>query len=369
MAITAALIGGGAALASAGIGAMARSGSGGGGADMSLAQLQSAKDQLVAQQVQQALANQRAIAGTSDSFGTKVSYDPYTNTWNTDYGPLPQATETAAQQASILKNTTDLMQQELANRDAIRRAQLAGPAADAAIREISNYSPVSREALTGLLTQQGITAAREAYDPLRADTLRSIARTGSAGGPVLAQLGKSEADNLRKTLVDAQLAGLQGADSINQQRQGQALSLAGGTSSLATPNLGQTSVQPSTIAQTMGNAVASRAQSAAYGTPRGNTGPGQLDAAYANLLKNQRDPNFGVNQAVSGLKDLSTFFGPGGQGKDLLSSLFGGGNTYGGANDLANYGTKNQGNWSDSNADLVYLPNQEGYTDTTSSWY
>jgi hypothetical protein len=321
MALIAALIGGAATLGAAGMG-MARSGGGGGAADTSAAQLQAARDQLVAQQVQQALANRRAVSGSTDSFGNQVSYDPYSNQWITQYGKLPQEAETASMQAGILKNTTDLMQQELATRDSIRRAQLAGPAADAAIREISNYSPMSREALTGLLTQQGVTAARESYDPLRADTLRSIARTGSAGGPVLAQLGKSEADNLRKTLMDAQLQGLSGADSINQQRQGQALSLAGGTSSLATPNLGQTSVQPSTIASTMGQLVAQRANMAGYGTPKGNTQPGQLDAAYANLLKNQSDPNFGLNQAQTGLKMLGSFFGQGGQGQDLIKGLF-----------------------------------------------
>jgi hypothetical protein len=320
MALTAALIGGAASLGAAGIGALGRSGANPAG-EMSAQQLQAARDQLVAQQVQQALVNKRAVAGSSDSMGNTVVYDPYTNTWNTQLGPIPQATEVAANQASVLKNTTDLMQQELANRDSIRRAQLAGPAADAAIREISNYSPMSREALTGLLTQQGITAAREAYDPLRADTLRSIARTGSAGGPVLAQLGKSEADNLRKTLTDAAIQGMTGADSINQQRQGQALSLAGGTSSLATPNLGQTQVQPSTQAQAMGQAVSQRAAQAAYGTPRGDPNTTGLNAAYSNAIKTQSDPNFGLNQAVSGLKDLGTFFTKSPQAADLSATV------------------------------------------------
>ena len=338
MAITAALIGGAATLGAAGLSAMGRSGATP-AQDTSWMQLQSDRDQLTAQMQQQALANRRAVAGTTDSFGTSVQYDPATNTWRTVYGQLPQQTETAADQASILKNTTDIMQQELANRDAIRRAQLAGPAADTAIRELTNTSPMSREALTGLLTQQAVTAQREAYDPLRADTLRSIARTGSAGGPVLAQLGRTEADSLRKSLIDAQLAGLQGADSINQTRQGNALSLAGGTSSLATPNLGQTQVQPSSIANTMGQVVAQRAGNAAYTTPKGYTQPGQLDAAYGNIGKTVGDPNFGVNQAISGLKDVSTFFGKGGGGQDLIKQIggwFGGSNTNGPQIDPAN---------------------------------
>jgi hypothetical protein len=137
----------------------------------------------------------------------------------------------------------------------------------------------------------------------------------------LAQLGKSEADNLRKTLIDAQLAGLTGADSINQQRQGQALSLAGGTSSLATPNLGQTQVQPSTAAQAMGQAVSQRAAQAALGTPRGNPDTTGLNSAYSNAIKTQSNPNFGLDQAVSGLRDLGSFFTKSPQGTDLAATV------------------------------------------------
>jgi len=338
MAITAAIIAGGAALGAAGIGALGRSQGGGTQIDTSLAQLKANQDALTAQMVQQALANRRAVAGTSDSLGSSVHYDPYTNTWVSALGELPQRAETAAMQAGVTKNTTDLMQQEAANRDAIRRAALAGPSADAAIRQISNYTPISREALTGLLTQQGITAARESYDPLRSDTLRSVARTGTAAGPVLAQLGRSEADNLRKTLIDAQIQGMSGADAINQQRQGQALSLAGGTSSLATPNLGQTSVQPSTIAQAMGQAVSNRAYAGTLGTNQGYTRPGQLDASYSNLINSlsKQDPNFALNQAQTGLKELGSIFNKGGVGYDALKQIFGGGS--GSSYDPTNYG-------------------------------
>jgi hypothetical protein len=72
MALTAALIGGAASLGAAGIGALGRSGANPQG-QVSAEQLQSAKDQLVAQQVQQALVNKRAIAGSSDSMGNTVS--------------------------------------------------------------------------------------------------------------------------------------------------------------------------------------------------------------------------------------------------------------------------------------------------------
>lgn len=308
MAITAALIGGGAALASAGIGAMARGGGGGGGGTQGISQeeLNFNKEQLAAQLQQQALANKRAIAGTTDSFGTTVRYDPTTNQWITDEGPLPKASDTAAIQSAITRNTTDLQQQELVNALAMRRAGLAAPAADAAIRDLQAFRPMRQDELAGLLTQQSTDAARATYDPLRADTLRAVARTGTAAGPVLAQLGKSEADSLRQSLRENLITAMTQTEGINQQRRAGLENAAANTNALATPSIGQVGLaNPAT--STLGQLGAQRAAYAAGSTPRGSPNTSGTDAAYANLLKNQPDPNFGVNQAVSGLKDLSTF--------------------------------------------------------------
>ena len=368
MAITAALIGGAATLGAAGMG-LARSGSGGAAQGISEAELQANKDALVQQLQQQALVNRRAVAGTQDAFGTTVKYDPYTNTWITDEGALPKAADTAALQAGITRNTTDLQQQELVNLLAMQRAAQAGPAADAAIRELSAFRPMRQDELAGLLTQQSTDAARASYDPLRADVLRSVARTGSAAGPVLAQLGKSEADNLRQSLRENLITAMTQTEGINQQRRQGLQSAATTAAGLATPQIGQTQIQ-SVNSPALSQLGQQRAIYAGGATPKGNTGMGDLNSAYAALAGKQGDPNFGLNQAQTGLKELGSAFKEGGVGSTLLQKLFGGSSSStGGEGDLANYGLSNTGTWADSNADLIYNPNQQGYTDTTSSWY
>lgn len=325
MALTAALIGGAATLGAAGLGAIGRSQGGGGAQGVSLEELQFNKDQLAQQLQQQALANRRAVAGTQDSFGTTVRYDPATNTWITDEGALPKAADTSALQAGITRNTTDLQQQELVNLMAMRRAGQAGPLADAAIRELSAFRPMSQDELAGLLTQQSTDAARAAYDPLRSDVLRSVARTGSAAGPVLAQLGRSEADNLRTALRENLISAMTQTNQINQQRRQGLENAATNASALATPNIGQTQInQPNTPAlSTLGQ---QRALYAAGNTPKGNPDVGGVNTAYSALGKTSAtDPNFGLNQAQTGLKELGSFFGKGGQGTDILKGLFGSG--------------------------------------------
>ena len=319
MALIAALIGGAASLGAAGIGAMSRGGGGGGQQGVSQDELNFNKQQLAAQMQQQALANQRAVAGTRDSFGTTVKYDPYTNTWTTDEGPLPQASDTAAQQSAITRNTTDLQQQELVNALAMRRAGLAAPAADAALRDLQSFRPMRQDELAGLLTQQSTDAARAAYDPLRADTLRAVARTGSAAGPVLAQLGKSEADNLRQSLRENLITAMTQTEGINQQRRAGLENAAANTNALATPSIGQVGLANPATAQ-LGQLGAQRAAYAAGSTPRGSPNTTGTDAAYAALRGSQGDPNFGVNQAVSGLKSLGTFMGSN-QGTKLVQGI------------------------------------------------
>jgi hypothetical protein len=283
------------------------------------------------QQLVQALVNQRAVAGSQDSFGTTVKYDPATNQWVTDLGDLPKASDTAAMQAGITRNTTDLQNQELVNQQAMRRAALASPVADAAVRDLSTFRPKSYGDLVGLLTQQSTEANRQAYDPLRADTLRSVARTGTAAAPILAQLGLGEAQNLRNSMRDNLISAMTSTDQINQSKRAGLENAAVNASSLATPNLGTTALTPSTANSTLAQLVAQRAGNAAYTTAAGAAGPNNAaniaGAGFNAARSTVPDPNFGLNQAVSGLKDLGTAFGKGGSGNDLISALFGSGSS------------------------------------------
>ena len=299
-------------------------------AQLTQEQLDLDRQNQVQQQMVQALVNQRAVAGSADSMGTTQVYDPQTNTWKTTLGPLPQAATEAATRAGIQQNTVDRARQELINQVAARRAADAAPAADAAARDVASFRPMQGSELTGLLTDQGITAARQAYDPLRADVLRSTARTGTAAGPVLAELGRSEAQNLRNTLTDAQIQGLTGVENINQQRLGNLTSRAGTTAALATP-----SISPPPIAGDQTSNLLSQLTSQRAGSAGGTTAQGAFGANQAEFGANQAaagvktaSTDFGLQQAGAGLKDLGGLFAPKGAGSDLVSLLmqkYGGG--------------------------------------------
>lgn len=306
-------------------------------------QLDLSKANLTQQQIVQALINQRAIAGTRDSFGSSMRYDPGTNTWVSELGALPQAADRAAMQASIEANTTDPARVRLANQEALRNAALAQPYADTARRNLEAFRPKSQDELVGLLTQQATEAARQTYDPLRNDVLRSVQRTGSAAGPVLSQLGQGEAQNLRSALRDALITGMTQTDQINQGRRSGLENAAVNARTLATPQL----QNPGASASNQGNALATlMAQrstnaptSSAYGQAGVNAALTNAGKGYDALRANQLDPNFGLNQTISGLKSLSTMFGPGGSGLDAAKQIAGWFKGGGSTGDASGYST------------------------------
>lgn len=339
MAVTAALIAGGAALGSAGIGALGRSQGGVGQANqISQQQLDLEKNNALQQQIVQAMINQRAVAGSQDSFGSTMRYDPATNTWISSLGPLPEASDRAAMQAGIQANTVDPARVRLANAIAMRRAAEAGGYADTTRRDLQSFRPMGQDELVGLLTRQGTEAARATYDPLRNDVERSVARTGTAAGPVLTELGRGEAQNLRNSLRDAMIGGMTQTDQINQSRRAGLENAAANASTLATPQLQNPSVTGSSQGNTLATLLAQRSTNSplasAYGMSGVNNAVNGTAAGFNALRANQLDPNFGLNQAVSGLKSLSTFFGQGGGGQDLIKAI---GGWFGGGSD-------NQGN-------------------------
>lgn len=303
---------------------------------LSRSQLDLEQRNQVQQQIVQAMVNQRAVAGSQDAFGSTTRYDPTTNQWVSDLGALPKAADTAAMQAGVTRDTTDLQNQELLNQIALRRGAQAGPAADTAARNLADYRPMQSQDLVGLLTNQYTTAARQAYDPLRADVLRSTARTGTAAAPILAQIGRGEAENLRNSLRDAMISGMTNVEGINQTRRSGLESAATTASQMANPQLGASGITPSTNQSTMAQLLNQRAGNAAISTAYGARGANEAtagtSAGYNAARSTVPDPNFGLNQAISGLKDLSQTFKPGGQLSDALGSLLGGGKGY---NDVA----------------------------------
>lgn len=280
------------------------------------------------QRAQAALINQRSIAGSADSFGSTLQYDPATNQWVSKLGQLPFAAQTAADQAGIQRNTTDLRQAQLANEVAARRATQAGPAADAAMRELTSFKPKGADELIGLLQQQATHASDASFRPLVADTLRSFQRSGTAAGPVLAALGKQQADTLRDSLIDAQIKGMTSVDQINQGRRQGLEQTAANTATLANPQFQYPGINATDKSNTMANLVAQRAQQGgiapAYGMGGVNTASAGSQAALkalAGQVPGDTHPGEAVAKQIGAAlsnKDLANnlstaykgFFGP-----------------------------------------------------------
>lgn len=345
MAVTAALIAGGisaaGALGSAAISAGRSPAEGNTNQALQYQALQDAQNNAAYQRAVDALINTRSVAGQTDAFGSSVQYDPATNTWQSTLGKLPMAAQTAAQQAAISRNTTDLRAAQFANQQAALRATMAGPAADAARRNLETFRPMTADALTGLLGQQATLAQQQTFRPMIADTLRQFARTGTSAGPVLGQIGRDEATNLRQSLMDAQIKGMTGVTDINNANRQGLEGAATTTSALTNPQLQFSGLSGSGGDNTMNQVISQRAAAAgtapAYGMSALNQATGETIGAFGNAGKNLSDPNFGLNAADNSLKQLTTMFGPGGSGKALVDVLTGN------SSNTANAG--DQGGW------------------------
>ena len=246
--------------------------------------LEDARQNSEYQRALSAMINQRSVAGTQDSFGSTVQYDPGTNTWVSKLGPLPEATQRAADQASIRRNTTDMQMAELANQEAARRATQAAPAYDTAIRNVQSFKPMGRDELVGLLSQQATRASNATFAPLRQDMIRQYMRSGTAAGPVLAQLGRQQEESLRNDLVDAQIKGMTSVDQLNQGRRQGLEQTAANTATLSQPQFQYPGVNPSNINDTMANLVSARAQRSALDPAYGAGGVNTASAANQTAL-------------------------------------------------------------------------------------
>ena len=310
MAVTAALIAGGAAVAGAGINAYGLSQSGRGAqqsTNVDAAALQQAQQDAIQARINAAYTSRLGQAGYSDSAGNAYHYDPATNSWVATISPQDQAVkaiadqaQNAANQASITRNTTDMATARQANARALEgynrtdqtnaRAQ---PLIDAAQRRLANFRPISGNELGNMLGETAANANTAAYTPIIQDTLRTFARTGTAAGPVLADIGRRSSADLRQGLIDARLKGMTGATDINNAtRQGLQSDLttalgSGNQSAPSAPSLQFPGIQASaqnTSSKDMLTALQNRAGSAAYSSALGNssiTGAGQqsLDAS------------------------------------------------------------------------------------------
>ena len=277
------------------------------GQAIGLAQLQDARNNDQYQKALSTLIAQRSIAGAQDEYGSGMQYDPATNTWVSKLGAQPKAVQDAADLAAISRNTTDLRQAQAANTQAAQRATDAGPVADTALRNLRDNRDMPVGTLAGLLQQRATDAARATFDPLTADTLRSYQRTGTAAAPVMAALGKQQFESLRDTLANSQIQAMTNVDDINANRRRSLESSAVNAGGLATPQFQYPGITPSSNRDALANAVATRAQQggvgAAYGMGGVNTGAGQTQSAYKNLIGSLATPS---NATQTAGKEIGT---------------------------------------------------------------
>lgn len=167
-----------------------------------------------------ALALQRSTASQTDGMGDTMAYDPATNSWKTTLSPVGQQLQTASNQATISRDTTDLATSQEANNKAMQQAIAARTAAGPALAAVQNFKPMTEQGMEGALQQTATTANRQAEDPVIADTLRSFERSGSAAAPVLTSMMRDNATSLRQTMLGDQINAMKNVGSINAQNLG-----------------------------------------------------------------------------------------------------------------------------------------------------
>lgn len=277
--------------------------------DISAAQLAQAQNNAIQARINAANTTRLGQAGYTDSQGNSYSYDPATNQWVSTLGKLPAQVQTAADQAAISRNTTDLRQAQGANARADLNAARAQPLIDAARRRLENFQPMTGSGLGALLGETAANANTAAYRPLTQDTLRTFARTGTAAGPVLADIGRRSSADLRQGMIDAQIKGMAGAEDINNaRRQGLSSDLSSAITA-GTPQFQYPGIVPSTNTHDMLAALANRAGSAAYSSALGNSAITSADKqtqdASTALTGTIPADSLGFTKALSGIGQIN----------------------------------------------------------------
>ena len=189
-------------------------------ASIANANLANAANQQRYQQQLNALAMQRAIAGMTDATGNKVYYDPATNTWKTVLSPRGTEIQNAAENANIIRNTTDLQRQQRANIGSERRAIEAEGATGPMLEAIKRFKPTDPRELEGYLQEGTTLAHREAFQPIIDSTLRQFTRIGANAAPVLSKLGTSAANALRQSMIGNIIKSRTGAAELDNTKRG-----------------------------------------------------------------------------------------------------------------------------------------------------
>lgn len=316
--------------------------------------LQSAENQQQYQHMLDAIAMKRSVAGSTDSRGDTLRYDPATNSWVSALSPNGQQIQSAADSAGINRNTTDVRTANDANNNAMLDAIRARGASGTALQKLEAFKPMSSDALEGALQETATTANRQAQQPIIADTLRQFARTGTAAGPVLTNMMRDNATSLRQTMLGDKIAAMKGVGDINNQRRSGLLSTYEGLNNAAKPALNFAPINTSGPNDALLSAMTSRAagapQSASTAAYSLSSGTNARNLAADQASKNPGTSNTGSTIVALG-DDVKSLLNPNGDLVKYIKSL---GSGSGNAGDQAartgassNFGDIRNGAYSD----------------------
>lgn len=219
-------------------------------------------------------AMKRASAGSVDAQGNTIRYDPGSNSWVSTLGAEPTRQQGAVDSANYLHNQVAVPQAIQNNAASSIQASLARRGMSGALNDLNNAPKTNVASLEGALQGATTRANQVSEAPIIADTLRQFARTGTAAGPVLAQLERASGDTLSQEMSRNTIDAMKGASDIDASRK-QALSIPIQTLQQA----GTPFQQDTTASYTPGPAAGIAAQ--VNGRATGSATPAQMGSAYS----------------------------------------------------------------------------------------
>lgn len=227
------------------------------------------KQKLNAQLTEQQLEIQKRMldavfAGSEDASGNRIVYDKATNTFKV----IPTAATSELLRAGDAENLARLTTDSGIRREGlVENARVRGnerQAADTFLRELMAPSPYNAEAMTGLITEQGMRGLNEGFDDATEALSTTALRTDSGANNAFANLAERRGESAADIMIRAALEGPQQAETLTGARNER---LRGNYNLLASrgANYADVPFQPTSAGDGLASALASRQNTAPQG--------------------------------------------------------------------------------------------------------
>lgn len=207
--------------------------------------------------------------GMTTAEGDRVYFDPQRG-WVTSLGPITQALQ--------------------------GRNIQAGTQADALLRELQRFQPMTGERMSGLLYDKATRGINEAFEGQLAQGLRTATRQGNTrlAGELQGQSSKRQGEALRDAAINAELQGRQYADTFNTGQRNALANLYSAFAQQAAGKVGPTQYIPGLASQAGGatNAAITAAMASRPTVPTMQST--QPDNAWASALSSVGQLGYGA---------------------------------------------------------------------------